>query len=462
MVPLELSRGVLPEQEYLKWSAPSTNGTSTIELSFHGRRIGLYSFDQSAQTLIRLEAPRSISVFDIREFHVDPNYGIEFARSGFTINPMAPPANQIDLHTHFGGTMRAETIINVAGEVGSPMPVEYLDRYHIRYLDHAVETVGTRQVVRLRPENFGQGELDKLMSRMSIPEGNRIIFPGMEAIYDLRNQVTKDVNAFPLYLKHIAQEYKQQGVKYAELSISDILDPAWLAKAKEVLPDIERETGVKLRFVAGIWRLGEPGYIADRVRRVMELKNEPYIVGVDFMGEELNSTRVFANEIKQLAEFRRTQRPDFQIRVHAGENQNELENVKEAIRLGATRIGHGLFGVDEETIRLARKHNVIIELQTNSNLALSNINSKNIVPVKQYLDAGVRVSLGTDGYGMYQTSARSEQAVMLSLGLTHADFFKIKESDRLYLKTMEAAERRLIRRNPARSASEQAQPIAEQ
>ena len=114
-----------------------------------------------------------------------------------------------------------------------------------------------------------------------------------------------------------------------------------------------------------------------------------------------------------------------------------LANIKEAIELGATRIGHGVYGVDAETLALAKQHDVIIEFNTNSNLALSNIEGAEQLPVKDYLDAGVRISLGTDGHGLYGTSARSEEAVMKGLGLTKEDLAKITESDRRYTDMME-------------------------
>jgi len=52
------------------------------------------------------------------------------------------------------------------------------------------------------------------------------------------------------------------------------------------------------------------------------------------------------------------------------------------------------------------------------------------------------VTLGTDGYGLYQSSARSEEAVMRSLGLSRADLQKITDSDNAYLAFMQEAERK--------------------
>jgi hypothetical protein len=101
--------------------------------------------------------------------------------------------------------------------------------------------------------------------------------------------------------------------------------------------------------------------------------------------------------------------------------------------------------VDEETLRLARENNVIIEFNANSNVALRNIDGTGELPIKQYLNAGVRVTLGTDGHGMYRTSARSEEAVMRSLGLTDEDFAKITRSDQLYLEMMKHPERLRLR-----------------
>lgn len=431
----------MPGSNYLEWSAPGggTKALSDIELSFNGKQIGHYSYDPMTKEMTMLESPRSLSAFDIRQFHERPGFRKEWAESGTTIDPFEKPANQVDLHTHFSGAMRTETLLEVAQQVKTPYPTALLDEFGIHYLKSAVKEVNGKPTVTLNPENFSTiGGYQKLEKMLSIPEDRKVDFKAMEQIYKLRSPLTKDLNAFPSYLEKLAQDYKSQGIRYAELSISDVVKPEWREAAAKVLPNIEKKTGVKMSFVVGMWRLEKSDWNEQLIEKLKTMGRDPHVVGVDFMGEELNSTKDFAKEMGLLAEIRK-ERPEFQVRVHAGENTNHLQNIKDAIKLGATRIGHGVYGVDEETLALAKAHDVIIEFNTNSNIALSNIEGTEQLPVKKYLDAGVRVSLGTDGHGIYHTSARSEEAVMKSLGLSKEDLAKITASDKRYTNMMEAA-----------------------
>jgi len=167
------------------------------------------------------------------------------------------------------------------------------------------------------------------------------------------------------------------------------------------------------------------------------MPKSPYVVGVDFMGHETNATADFKDALTEIAGMKK-QFPNMAIRVHAGENANHLNNIRDAIKLGATRIGHGIYGVTDEVIDLAKKNNVIVEFNFNSNLALKNVEGTKELKaaVDRYMKAGVRVTFGTDGHGLYHTSPRSEEAVAKSLGLSQQQFKAVGASDRQYLATM--------------------------
>ena len=93
------------------------------------------------------------------------------------------------------------------------------------------------------------------------------------------------------------------------------------------------------------------------------------------------------------------------------------------------RIGHGLYGVDEQVLDMAKEMETIIEFNMSSNLALNNINSITEIPIKKYLDRGIDVVLGTDGHGLYSTSGTQEALLASAAGLESRDFEKIKETE---------------------------------
>jgi hypothetical protein len=80
-------------------------------------------------------------------------------------------------------------------------------------------------------------------------------------------------------------------------------------------------------------------------------------------------------------------------------------------------------------IKLIKELGAIVEFNMSSNLALNNINGIEEVPIKQYIDAGVRVVLGTDGHGLYSTNGDQEVLLAKAAGLTRDDFERIRETE---------------------------------
>lgn len=76
------------------------------------------------------------------------------------------------------------------------------------------------------------------------------------------------------------------------------------------------------------------------------------------------------------------------------------------------RIGHAIHSVDEETVALMKEMGVGVELNLVSNLKLGNIKSIEDGDVQKTIQLcqknGIPIFLGTDGYGIYQTSPEEQ------------------------------------------------------
>ncbi len=353
-----------------------------------------------------------------------------------------------DLHTHFAGAMTADTILKVGLEHNIFYPSWCLEKVGIDLNKYNFNENGS---IRLR--DISQEDLKILESKLKLPQATQETFNKMEEIYALRGPFTKNKELFPDYLRMLADDYKKSGVEYAELSFSAFLtDPEYMQMLEENLPQIEKETGVKIRFLAGFWRHSDKEWNLDDVDRLKTIAKSPYIVGCDFMGHETNDTDTFKEELQIIARYALEEDPNFAIRVHAGENPIFENNVKKTLTIindewekvkqetGAdfpppnVRIGHGLYGVDEETLDLARKMGAIIEFNMSSNLALNNIDGINEVPIKKYLDAGIDVVLGTDGHGLYSTYGGQEALLATAAGVTADDFEKILATENSVIK----------------------------
>jgi adenosine deaminase len=351
---------------------------------------------------------------------------------------------EVDLHTHLGGVLPAKTLINISFADGTfQMGTQFLDAAKIPYDHSKVIEVGGKTVLPFLRENFTTKALEKMEGAMTSSVLNPSDFKNLEVAYDLRRPLTGfqegHLERHKKFLRAIAIYYKEHGVRYTELSsTANMFTQTWADFAANAIPEIEKETGVKLRFLAGIRRDIPMKEIHAKILDIKKgIQLSPYIVGADFLGEELNPTSHFAEGIRELAEIRKD-RPYFQVRVHAGENDKFANNVKDAIKAGATRIGHGVYGVDSETLTLARKNDVIVELNVGSNIALSNIWDTEAVPLQKYLVAGVRVTIGTDGGGIYMTDPSQEIRRLVHHGMAeHWDL--VRNSDDMYVMKMNAA-----------------------
>lgn len=333
-----------------------------------------------------------------------------------------------DLHTHFAGCIKAQDLI----EIGIAHGVLY-EKPHLEALGIKMAGEGTYAIADLPPR-----ALANLTRSLHVPMDHQLTYGSMQSIYRGRRPITKDLQAFIPLCERIAEDYAGMGIRYAELSLFDITQSERIAAVHEHFPEIERKTGVRLRFLAAMNRHDDLEWDLDYLERIKQLARSPYIVGVDFMGHETNSTHAFLPVIEAVASWAHSARPGFVIRVHAGENPAHPENVRVAAEAVAgynvqLRIGHGLYGVDQRTLEKIAEVGGIVEFNLNSNFALNNIQMTDDAPLRKYLDAGIPVVLATDGYGIYCTSGQHEARAAALAGLTETDFDQISSTEKNYI-----------------------------
>lgn len=255
-----------------------------------------------------------------------------------------------------------------------------------------------------------------------------------------------------------AREYQKQGIYYIEIADTTFTKrglPAIksLEEIHEIMPEIEKETGVTIRFLVAIRRIPltiikdkitSSDYLRENLSVLKAVSKSPYIVGSDFIGEEINDISELEPAIKEIVQYAVNEDDGFTIRIHAGENDSLKENVYKSIecvrkslkkgqKTPRLRIGHGLYtpSLDSEDgkklIRKIKKANAVMEFQLTSNVRLNNLSIIENHPIKQYLDNGVKCVQGTDGCGFYGTDTIDEQLALQNLvGLDTEDFLKMK------------------------------------
>ena len=257
----------------------------------------------------------------------------------------------------------------------------------------------------------------------------------------------------------IAREYQKQGIKYVEIADTDLGkngEPAVkvLEEVHSLMPAIEKETGVKIRFLIGIRRIPltiikdqktSSTYLKENINVLRAVAKSPYVVGSDFIGEEINDISDLQPVIREIVKYVNEEDKDFTIRIHAGENDSLRDNVRKSImcikealkdgqKMPRCRIGHGLYSEDlnteagKELMKLLKDSGVIIEFQLTSNVRLNNLSNLNNHPIKKFLNNGVKCVQGTDGCGMYGSDTFDEQLALQNLlNLTDEDFAKMRE-----------------------------------
>ncbi len=331
-----------------------------------------------------------------------------------------------DLHTHFAGCPRGETLIDTGLAHGLGLDAALLEDAGIRGLS------GEVRLSALEPAH-----LQKLRAALCLPADRQSTFRDMERAYRLRGPFTKSLKLFPALLDAVASDYAAMGVRHVELSIGDLYRSDWLAAAIEGAARAKAKHGLTLRFLTAISRHNDPEWDDDLLARLETLGDCRDLVGVDWMGHETNSTRSFQERITRVAKWAHVHRPGFVIRVHAGENPAFPENVRLACEAVAgcdvtLRIGHALYGSDE-AVALLRSSGAYVEVNLTSNFTLNNIHSTNEVPLVQLLEAGVRCVLGTDGPGLYGTTPGDELRAARLAGLTDEHLRTLRQTERAYL-----------------------------
>lgn len=249
----------------------------------------------------------------------------------------------------------------------------------------------------------------------------------------------------------IAREYQKQGIKYVEIANSTLPKKgeagiSHLVEMHEIMPEVEKETGVAIRYLAAASRtLFTEEQLKECPAIIKAVSRSPYVVGMDLIGEEINNVTDFADIIEEIIKYAIEEDEGFTIRLHAGETDAFKDNVEKALdcmkicvpngkKAPLFRLGHGLYVPDLNTkegkriINKMKDLNAVLEFQLSSNVRLNNLTRLSDHPIKEYLAAGVKCVQGTDGCGFYGIDTIDEQIALRNLlDISEEDFEKMRK-----------------------------------
>lgn len=135
--------------------------------------------------------------------------------------------------------------------------------------------------------------------------------------------------------------------------------------------------------------------------------NSDRLVGFDFAGDEAAVGNEVIAPIVQAARLK-----GLNITLHSGECGCPHQ-VVEAIKIGASRIGHGVAIKDDpEALALCVEKQVLLEMCPTSNLQTRAIESIEVYPIRDFMEKGVLCSINTDNRTVSNTTLTDEYLLL--------------------------------------------------
>jgi adenosine deaminase len=288
---------------------------------------------------------------------------------------------KIDLHRHLEGSLRLDTLADIAAEHGMRLPAHDL--------------------ARLRPlVQFVDGPAD---------------FRAFLARFEVLRQFYSTGAAIRRIAREAVLDAAADGVRYLELRFSPLslaqsqrfsLDRVleWVVAGVE---DGRKADGIMVRLILTIVRGCEP-QLAERVLDLALAYRSAGVVGIDLAGDELTFS---AQPYAPL--FHRARDLGLGTTVHAGEVTGAA-SIRTAVELlEARRIGHGVHAGDEAAVlELLRQQGVTLEMCPTSNLQTGAVVGLSSHPLPDYLRAGVWVTVNSDNPSVSCTTLTDEYQIV--------------------------------------------------
>jgi adenosine deaminase len=280
-----------------------------------------------------------------------------------------------ELHLHLDGSVRPRTVLELALKDGVPLP--------------------SSDLKKLEAHLEASDDCSSLVEYISF--------------FELPIAVMQTVAALQRVTYELCEDLAKDGVRYAEIRYGP-----WLHVARGLsLADVIRAT------LEG-WRAGqketglEGGLITTAIRTMPASQNLSLaqvagrfvgegVVGFDLAGDEAGHPPVIHQDA-----FRVARSLGLSLTIHAGEGAG-AESVRQAISLGATRIGHGIRAQeDPEVVAMAREEGIQFDTAPTSNMQTKAVRRLEDHPLRRFFQAGIKVTISTDSRTVSRTTLTQE------------------------------------------------------
>jgi adenosine deaminase len=272
---------------------------------------------------------------------------------------------KVELHRHLEGSLRLDTMVDVARQHGITIPADVL----------------------------------RLSNLVQVQEADKFTFQNFLAKFDTLRLFYRSPDVIDRITREAVEDAAKDNVRYMELRFTpvalsraerfplhDVID--WvLTSAREAA----QKYNVIVRLIASVNR-HESAELAEQVAWLAAAHIRDGLVALDLAGNEAEfKTEPFYGIFKE------AKQAGLHVTIHAGE-WGPAVNVKEAIEeIGADRIGHGVRVLeDQDILTLVRERGTAFEVCVTSNYQSGVVQSLDTHPLMSMLEAGVNVTINTD------------------------------------------------------------------
>lgn len=290
-----------------------------------------------------------------------------------------------ELHVHLDGSLRPETMLDLAAARGIALP--------------ATDPGTLRQWMLVDDAR----DLTDYLARFDVTIA---LLQEPEAIARVAHEMVLDAHADGL--RYLEIRYCPELSTREGLSLDEVVRAEWQGLTRGMA-----ETGVVARIINCSLRHYDPEVSIRLAEHSVRMRDHG-VVGFDLAGGEAGNPPQIHREAFDIAA-----RGGLGITVHAGEAAG-WESIFEAIHsCRAVRLGHGTrLHENPELLAYVRDRRICIEANITSNLQTRVVQTAAEHPVRQYLEAGVAVTLCTDNWLMSGVALSDEYALAAAeLGL---------------------------------------------
>ena len=268
-----------------------------------------------------------------------------------------------ELHCHLDGSLRPQTMLELARESGIGMPAADADTLRDYMIVHSARN------------------LEEYLER-----------------FDVTLSVMQSESSLERIAYELGEDAARDGVRYIEVRYAPVLNirkGLSLEQAVEAplrgLARAERDHGIRGRLIICALRAMSPTVSHELAELAVAYRHRG-VVGFDLAGGEAgHPARVHARAF----EYARSH--DLSCTCHAGEGDG-AESVREAVHVcGADRLGHATRLIEDPSLTdYCNDHRITLEICLTSNIQTHAAASYATHPFREYYDRGLNVVLNTD------------------------------------------------------------------